>query len=65
MRIRKVGVVGVGIMGAGIALACSRSGYEVTATDIKKEAIELAVRTMSSVMKTLRSRTIRSKTVYS
>jgi len=39
MEIRKVGVVGCGIMGAGIAQSCAQSGYPVTASEINEELL--------------------------
>ena len=35
MTIRKVGVVGCGLMGGGIAQTCAQSGYEVVVTRSK------------------------------
>ena len=34
MEIKNVGVVGCGIMGAGIAQLCAQSGYHVTVSEI-------------------------------
>ncbi|PNE37969.1 3-hydroxyacyl-CoA dehydrogenase NAD-binding domain-containing protein [Streptomyces noursei] len=38
--VRKVGVLGAGMMGAGIAYACARAGIEVVLKDITLEAAE-------------------------
>ncbi|MEK2474940.1 3-hydroxyacyl-CoA dehydrogenase NAD-binding domain-containing protein [Streptomyces noursei] len=38
--VRKVGVLGAGMMGAGIAYACARAGIEVVLKDITPEAAE-------------------------
>jgi 3-hydroxyacyl-CoA dehydrogenase / enoyl-CoA hydratase / 3-hydroxybutyryl-CoA epimerase len=37
---RKVGVVGAGMMGAGIAYACARAGLQVVLVDVSQEAAE-------------------------
>ena len=37
--IRRVGVVGCGLMGSGIAEVCARSGLEVTVTEVNEEAL--------------------------
>ena len=39
-RPRKVGVVGAGVMGAGIGQAALMSGYEVILTDVKQEYVD-------------------------
>ena len=41
MTIRKVGVVGCGLMGSGIAESASRAGYEVLVREVSGEEIEL------------------------
>ena len=40
MQIKKVGVVGVGIMGAGIAQVASQAGYQVIAREINEELLK-------------------------
>ncbi len=40
MTIRKVGVVGAGLMGAGIAQACAQSGYEVVVREINQQLLD-------------------------
>ena len=42
-KIRKVGVIGAGQMGAGIAHVAALAGYEVSLNDLKKEAVEKAL----------------------
>ena len=39
MTIRTVGVVGVGLMGAGIAEVCARAGYQVIAREVNEELL--------------------------
>ena len=38
--IKKVGVIGCGTMGAGIAVCCLRAGYRVTALEINEELLQ-------------------------
>jgi 3-hydroxybutyryl-CoA dehydrogenase len=42
MEIRKIGVVGAGTMGSGIALACSQGGYEVVMADTEQKFVDAA-----------------------
>ncbi|MFC1873967.1 3-hydroxyacyl-CoA dehydrogenase family protein [Chloroflexota bacterium] len=39
MQIKKVGVIGCGIMGGGIAQVCAQSGYDVIASEINEELL--------------------------
>lgn len=39
MKIEKVGVVGCGLMGAGIAQVCAQSGYQVVVSEINDELL--------------------------
>ena len=39
MAIRKVGVVGCGLMGGGIAQTCAQSGYEVVVREVNQELL--------------------------
>ncbi|RLB13510.1 MAG: 3-hydroxybutyryl-CoA dehydrogenase [Deltaproteobacteria bacterium] len=41
MEIKKIGVVGAGIMGSGIAQVSAMSGFQVVVQDIKDECLEL------------------------
>lgn len=43
MEIKKVGVVGCGLMGSGIAEVCARAGYGVTVREINDELVEKGV----------------------
>lgn len=40
MEIKKVGVVGCGIMGAGITQVCAQSGYQVIASEVNEELLD-------------------------
>jgi 3-hydroxyacyl-CoA dehydrogenase len=39
-EIRRIAVIGAGTMGAGIAVSCASSGYEVTLIDLEPKALE-------------------------
>lgn len=58
MEIRKVGVVGAGTMGNGIAQAFATSGYDVVMRDIKQEFVD---RGMSTIKKSLERMASRNK----
>lgn len=53
MDIDKVAVVGVGIMGSGIALACAKGGHEVKVWDIENSATMNALGKMKLTLETL------------
>lgn len=46
MKIKKVGVVGCGFMGAGIVQVCAQSGYEVMVTDISEQILSKGIATI-------------------
>ncbi len=48
--IKKIGIVGAGQMGNGIAHVCALSGYDVVLVDVKKEALEKALQTIEKNM---------------
>src|SRR5210317_477231 len=50
MEIKKVGVVGCGIMGCGIAQVCSQAGYDVVVMDTKDEYLEKGFATIEKVL---------------
>lgn len=50
MDIQKIGVIGAGQMGAGIAHVAATSGYEVTLVDVSDVAIEKGLHTISRSM---------------
>lgn len=46
MRIKKVGVVGCGFMGAGIVQVCAQSGYEVAVAEISEQILSKGLATI-------------------
>jgi 3-hydroxybutyryl-CoA dehydrogenase len=46
MEIKKVGVVGAGIMGAGIVQVCAQSGYQVVVSEINEELLQKGIGTV-------------------
>jgi len=48
MEIKKVGVVGCGLMGSGIALACAQSGYDVVVSEINDELLNKGLALINS-----------------
>lgn len=50
MKVEKIGVVGCGIMGSGIAQVCAQSGYQVFVSDISDELIEKGLKSIDSFL---------------
>jgi len=48
MKIKKIGVIGAGQMGSGIAHVCALAGYEVGLNDVTRERIEAGLSTVSN-----------------
>jgi len=46
MKIKKVGVVGAGIMGAGIVQVCAQSGYQVVVSEINDDLLQKGMGTV-------------------
>jgi 3-hydroxybutyryl-CoA dehydrogenase len=46
MKITKIGVIGAGIMGSGIAQVCAQAGYEVIIRDIEERFVEKGLQTI-------------------
>ena len=59
MEIRKVGVIGAGQMGSGIAHVCALAGYEVILNDVSEERIEAGLATINGNM----ARQVKSKRI--
>src|SRR5690349_1194296 len=47
MKINKVGVIGAGQMGNGIAHGCALAGFQVLLNDVSKEKIEAGLATIN------------------
>jgi 3-hydroxybutyryl-CoA dehydrogenase len=50
MEIKKVGVVGAGIMGAGIVQVSAQSGFQVVMSDINDEFVKKGLGTINSIL---------------
>jgi len=50
MEIKKVGVVGCGTMGAGIAQICAQSGYQVVISEINDELLSKGLASLNSFL---------------
>ena len=49
MEIKKVGVVGCGLMGSGISQVCAQAGYQVVVSEINEELLNKGLASISSV----------------
>ena len=56
MAIQKVGVVGAGLMGSGIAQTCAQSGYETIVCEVKQEFLDKGMARVSSAWETMASK---------
>ena len=50
MEYKNIGVVGCGIMGAGIAQLCSQSGYNVIVSEINDTALQKGLKSIESIL---------------
>ncbi|MFH0941410.1 MAG: 3-hydroxybutyryl-CoA dehydrogenase [Chloroflexota bacterium] len=50
MEIKKVGVVGCGIMGGGIAQAAAQAGYDVVVSEINDQLLQKGMNAISSIL---------------
>ncbi|MGB0576221.1 MAG: 3-hydroxybutyryl-CoA dehydrogenase [Alphaproteobacteria bacterium] len=53
VEIRKIGIVGAGQMGSGIAQVCAQCGYSVTLADISEDVLEKATNAIQGRMQRL------------
>ena len=54
MKIKKIGVIGGGIMGSGIAQVSAVSEYPVTIQDVSKEALDIYTPSVHDALETLK-----------
>jgi len=50
MEIKKVGVVGCGLMGAGITQVCAQSGYQVVVSEINEQLLNKGLASINTVL---------------
>ena len=50
MEIKKVGVVGCGLMGAGIVQVCAQSGYQVITSEINDELLNKGLASINNAL---------------
>ena len=50
LSIDKIGVIGAGQMGSGIALVCAQAGYSVVLNDVAEERIKAALATINGLL---------------
>ncbi len=56
MTIRKVGVVGCGLMGGGIAQSCAQAGYETLVREVNQHALDIGMARIHSAWDTMASK---------
>lgn len=56
MDINKIGIIGAGAMGTGIAQVAATSGLEVILEDVEEESLERAIKTMDKSLSKLREK---------
>ena len=50
MKVEKIGVIGCGIMGSGIAQVCAQSGYQVVVSEINDELLRKGLKSIDSFL---------------
>jgi len=56
MAIRKVGVVGCGLMGGGVAQTCAQSGYETVMLEVNQQLLDKGIQRIHGAWDTLASK---------
>ncbi len=56
MAIRKVGVVGCGLMGGGVAQTCAQSGYETVVLEVNQQLLDKGIQRIHGAWDTLASK---------
>src|SRR5579859_3853118 len=56
MEIRRVGVVGAGLMGSGIAQTCAQSGYETLVCEVNQQLLDKGLARIDSAWSTMASK---------
>src|SRR5438034_6953883 len=56
MAIRKIGVVGCGLMGGGIAQTCAQSGYETVVLEVNQQLLDKGIKRIDGAWGTLASK---------
>jgi len=56
MAIRKIGVVGCGLMGGGIAQTCAQSGYETVVLEVNQQLLDKGIQRIHGAWDTLASK---------
>jgi 3-hydroxybutyryl-CoA dehydrogenase len=56
MAIRKVGVVGCGLMGGGIAQTCAQSGYETVVLEVNQQLLDKGITRVHDAWDTMASK---------
>jgi 3-hydroxybutyryl-CoA dehydrogenase len=56
MAIRKIGVVGCGLMGGGVAQTCAQSGYETVVLEVNQQLLDKGIQRIHGAWDTLASK---------
>src|SRR5579859_2495488 len=56
MTIRRVGVVGCGLMGGGIAQTCAQSGYETVVLEVNQQFLDKGMQRIYGAWETMASK---------
>jgi 3-hydroxybutyryl-CoA dehydrogenase len=56
MQVKKIGVLGIGVMGQGIVQICAQNGFEVVVMDVSDEIIQRGLKNLESILSRLVSK---------